>query len=49
MNQNKLDELNRLARGTVKEKKIALTYGYQPIIDKLKRTEIQTLLTLPAQ
>lgn len=37
MNQNKLDELNRLARGTVKEKKIALTYGYQPIIDKLKK------------
>lgn len=39
MNQKKLDELNRLAKGTEKEKKIALTFGYQPIIDQLKQDE----------
>lgn len=39
MNQQKLEELNRLAKGTVKEKKIALTFGYQPIIEALKNDD----------
>lgn len=37
MNQQKLEELNRLAKGTEKERKIALTFGYQPIIEELKK------------
>ncbi|MEK4563045.1 hypothetical protein MHB47_13240 [Staphylococcus sp. FSL K6-3157] len=39
MNQQKLEELNRLAKGTEKEKKIALTFGYQPIIEELKKDD----------
>lgn len=39
MNQQKLEELHRLAKGTVKEKKIALTFGYQPIIEALKKDD----------
>lgn len=30
-----IDELEKLAKGTDKDKKIAATYGYQPILDKL--------------
>lgn len=34
-----VDELEKLANGTDKEKKIAATYGYQPILDKLVKDE----------
>lgn len=44
MNRKKLDELNRLAEGTVKEKKLALTYGYQPIIEQLKQDNNQEVV-----
>lgn len=33
---NSVEDLKKLSNGTKKEKLIALTYGYQPIIDKLK-------------
>lgn len=34
-----IQELEKLANGTDKEKKIAATYGYQPILDKLVKDE----------
>ncbi|WP_436962329.1 hypothetical protein [Staphylococcus shinii] len=34
---NSIEELENLSKGTIEDKKIAASYGYQPILDSLKK------------
>lgn len=44
MNQQKIDEITQLSQGNEKDKKLALTYGYQPVIEKLKKDKNQEVV-----
>jgi ABC-type multidrug transport system fused ATPase/permease subunit len=41
-----IEELEHLAKGSDKDKKIAATYGYQPILDKLMKDESEDVAKL---